>query len=266
MNARGTATIADVEVVAKGNVPQDAREHAERMVTAVARYSHEPILHARVKLTRAGDPALPNPVITQVNLDVNGRPLCTRVAAVSLAEGINLTEDLLRRRLARLARHWEARRGAMPSVEPHEWRHSSEPTHRPRYFPRPIEERQVVRHKAYEMARTTPDEAILDLDLMDYEFQLFTDLDTDQDSVVYRAGETGYRMAQLRPDPRRGWTTAAPMTVSDRPAPALSLAGATDQLNATGLPFLFYADDETGQGRALYLRYDGHYGLITPAG
>ena len=32
-----------------------------------------------------------------------------------------------------------------------------------------------------------------------------------------------------------------------------------------GEPFVFYLDPETGRGRVLYIRYDGHYGLITAA-
>ncbi|MBO1414556.1 sigma 54 modulation/S30EA ribosomal C-terminal domain-containing protein, partial [Streptomyces sp. FH025] len=30
-------------------------------------------------------------------------------------------------------------------------------------------------------------------------------------------------------------------------------------------PFVFYTDTSTGRGNVLYRRYDGHYGLITPA-
>jgi hypothetical protein len=29
--------------------------------------------------------------------------------------------------------------------------------------------------------------------------------------------------------------------------------------------FLYFTDAETGRGCVLYLRYDGHYGLIEPA-
>ncbi len=56
-----------------------------------------------------------------------------------------------------------------------------------------------------------------------------------------------------------------PLTVSKQPAPRLAVADAKQRLDITGLPFVFFADESTGRGGALYHRYDGHYGLITPA-
>lgn len=260
----GQAAVSDIEVILQGGVPSDARTEAEEMITKLARRGREPILHARVRLTLSADPARPRPLIAQATLDVNGRPVRAQVAGTGVTQALGLLRDALARQMGRLAEHWESRRGRLPSTEPHEWRHTSEPTHRPEYFPRPADERQVVRHKTVELARATTDEAAFDLDLMDYDFHLFTDLDTDQDSVLYRAGPTGYRLAQVSPDPERRWTTAVPLTLSERPAPTLSLAEAIDRLGATGLPFLFYADRGTGRGHVLYRRYDGHYGLITP--
>ncbi|HEX6869537.1 MAG TPA: sigma 54 modulation/S30EA ribosomal C-terminal domain-containing protein [Micromonosporaceae bacterium] len=267
----GPDALTDIEVIIRGPVPATAREQAHAKMAALSRYSPEPILHARVRLTRSADPAQNRPVLAEANLNVNGRPIRAQVSAASAHEGIDLLQDLLRRRLAKVARHWQARRGAAPSADTrHQWRHTSEPSNRPDYFPRPVEARQVVRHKTYELAEATPDEAAFDLDLMDYDFQLFTDLESGQDSVIYRAGPTGYRMAQLTAEPDRTWQTAVELTVSDKPAPRLTLAEAIDRLNLTGLPFLFYADASTpegasGAGRVLYRRYDGHYGLITPA-
>ena len=55
-----------------------------------------------------------------------------------------------------------------------------------------------------------------------------------------------------------------PVTVSTVPAPLLDTAEAVDRLRFTGLPFLFYLDGYHGRGCVLYLRYDGHYGLIDP--
>jgi hypothetical protein len=48
-------------------------------------------------------------------------------------------------------------------------------------------------------------------------------------------------------------------------APTLAEGEAISRLNLTGEPFLFYVDPDIGRGRVLYLRYDGHYGLITAA-
>jgi ribosome-associated translation inhibitor RaiA len=264
MSRRRTISFPALEVVAGPDIPENARLRANRKIAALVRYVNEPVLHARVRLTRSHDPAQDRPVIAQGNLDFNGRVVRAQVAAATAHEAVELLEDRLRRRLDRMARDWEARRGGRPVSAPHEWRHISEPAHRPDYFPRPESERQVVRHKTFAPAKVTPDEAAFDMDLLDYDFYLFTEADTGQDCVIYRAGSTGYRLAQLDPDPARTFVTAVPLTVSERPAPVLTVAEARKQLDATGLSFLFFAEPTSGRGRVLYRRYDGHYGLVRP--
>jgi ribosome-associated translation inhibitor RaiA len=262
---RNAASVPDVDVEASADIPAGALAEAKAKIAALGRYTEEPILHCRVRLSRSHDPAVARPVIAQGNLDVNGRVLRVQVAADNAHEAVALLETRLRRKLAGMARHWEARRGAMPEATPHEWRHGAEPTHRPDFYPRPEQDRKIVRHKTYEPARATPEEAAFDMDMLDYDFQLFTDSESGQDSVIYHAGPTGYRLAQLIPDPTRTWSTALPLTVSERPAPGLTLADAVHRLDATGLPFVFFAEPTSGRGRVLYRRYDGHYGLVTPA-
>jgi hypothetical protein len=262
---RNAASVPDVDVEAGADIPAGALAEAKAKIAALGRYTEEPILHCRVRLSRSYDPAVARPVIAQGNLDVNGRVLRVQVAADNAHEAVALLETRLRRKLAGMARHWEARRGAMPEATPHEWRHGAEPTHRPEFYPRPEQDWKMVRHKTYEPARATPEEAAFDMDMLDYDFQLFTDSESGQDSVIYHAGPTGYRLAQLTPDPTRTWSSALPLTVSERPAPRLTLAEAVHRLDATGLPFLFFAEPAGGRGRVLYRRYDGHYGLVTPA-
>ena len=188
-----------------------------------------------------------------------------QVAAETMREAIDLLMDRLRERLARINEHWESRRGGMPKPGPHEWRHGSEPTHRPDYFPRPVEEREVIRHKSFTMPSKSVDEAVFDMESMDYDFHLFTDVTTDQDSVVHRTWPTGYRLAQLVPRAEPG-PFAVPLTVATTPAPVLSLEEAKELLDEADMPFVFFAAEATGRGNVLYHRYDGHYGLITPAG
>lgn len=68
------------------------------------------------------------------------------------------------------------------------------------------------------------------------------------------------------PHPRAAAFSGAPMTVDPLPAPVMDLPAARRRLEALGERFLFFADASTGRGKVLYHRYDGHYGLITPAG
>ena len=54
-----------------------------------------------------------------------------------------------------------------------------------------------------------------------------------------------------------------PLTISPQPVPCLTVEQARERL---GLPFLFFIEAAQGRASVLHSRYDGHSGLITPAG
>ena len=82
------------------------------------------------------------------------------------------------------------------------------------------------------------------MELLDHDFYLFTDLETDTDAVIYRRPDGGYELA-------------------GQPAPMLTEAQARERLDVGGEHFVFYREPVGGRGRVLYRRYDGHYGVIT---
>jgi ribosome-associated translation inhibitor RaiA len=258
-------SVLDVEVTTHGRLP-GAADYARKKVGELGRLTHAPVLHARVRLTQHGDPAVTRRVVAQANLDVNGRPVRAQVDGVTAAEAVDRLEARLRRRLERGAEHWEARRGRLPRIDAHEWRHQSEPSHRPNYFPRPESDRRVIRHKSYSLPTCTVEEAAHEMELLDYDFHLFTEEGTQQDSVLYREGPAEYRLAQVNPDLA---DELAPvemsLSISPQPAPRLTVDQAIERIGLLGLPFLFFVDATVDRGSIVYHRYDGHYGLITPA-
>lgn len=294
----------DVQVETRGEVPPDMAEYARSKILIVASHTRKPIPSAEVKLTQAVrqttlDNARPDrgayaPVETataKAALNVNGRPARAHAAAESMHGAIDLLKDRLEKQLARTERHWKARRGAMPVKEPpewrrsvpvgqhwkehrggrpvvvsDEWRHGSEPSHPLDHYPRPADERQLVRHRSFSLVQETPDEAAFEMESMDYDFHLFNDIVSGQDTVIYRGNPRGYRIAQVHPRPDLiSPDTAVPLTVSPIPAPLMGVPEAEERLDMTRFPFAFFADETTGRGSVLYHRYDGHYGLITPA-
>lgn len=245
---------ADVRVETRGPVRQGAVEHAREAVAALTRLAGEPVLFARVKLTAPDAPDAKRPYTAQANLDVNGRLIRAQAAGPSMYQALDLLEDRARTRLRRTARHWEETRGRYSP----ERRESSLPV-----LPRPADaEREIVRRKTLAAYRATPDEAAFDMEQLDFDFYLFTEAGSDQDSVLYRA-EEGYRMAQVEPRPEALGEVAVPLAIDPGPAPRLTTAEAVDRLEVSGRAFEFYADAETGRGRLIYHRYDGGYGLIT---
>jgi ribosome-associated translation inhibitor RaiA len=251
-----------VQTVVQGQVAAWVVDYARAKTAALAGRVREPILFMRVKLIQARDHAVPRPAVVQAVVDLDGRLIRAHAAAATMREAVDLLTGRLQRRLADANEHWEARRGGRPG--PGQWRHISESARRPDHFPRPVEDREIIRHTSFALPWESPDEAAFEMDSMDYDFHLFTDSGTGMDSVIYRAGPTGLRMAHTTSFPEQG-PSAVPLTISQVSAPVLSTGQAAERLEALGLPFVFFVDPTAGRANVLYHRYDGHYGLITPA-
>ena len=56
----------------------------------------------------------------------------------------------------------------------------------------------MVWRKSYTLARQTPDDAATEAELLDYDFHLFTEKPTGEDSVIYRTAD-GYELALAHP-------------------------------------------------------------------
>lgn len=253
-----------VQTHAQGDVSREAMDLAVQRVRSLLRMAPEPVLFARVKLTLAADPAVENPAIAQANVDLGGRLIRAQATGETMRDAIERMTSRLTLRIQRAARNWAAIRGGQPAVQSAGWRHQSLPAPRLPYFPRPPQERTVIRRKSYGLPRETAAEAAADLELLDYDFHLFTDKATGEDSVIYRTPD-GYRLAQAGRRAHRAVPADAPITVSEHPAPRLSEPEAAARLEALGQPFLFFVNSRTSRGNLIYHRYNGHYGLITPA-
>ncbi|GAA2446960.1 HPF/RaiA family ribosome-associated protein [Streptomyces macrosporus] len=246
--------VTGVRVEVGGDVPEGAAEYARTKVLTALDTVREPLSETRVKLSQAADPTVPRPAVAQVSVDVDGRLVRAQAAADTMSEAIDLLQDRLMGRLAH-ARD-TARR-------PHRGR---DPGRRRRL---PVEERRIVRRTASGPPRRTPVEAVADMEALGHDFHLFTDAESGVDSVVYRAGEVGYRLARTERSMPGLLFSDSPsgvvVEVSGVPAPRMGLAQAMWRLEITGLPFVFFTHSVTGRGNLLHHRLDGHYGLITPA-
>jgi len=259
MNALQTVP---VQVEAHGRVPDGMRELASAKAGSLLRFASEPVLSARVTLAVSADPAVPRPAIAQATIDLNGRIVRAQADAEDMRAAIEHLAARLRVRLDRSGRDWAARRGSLPVPEAGEWRHQSIPANRPAYFPRPTAKRAVIRRPGYAPHPLTPEEAVAELSLLDYDFHLFTERLTGEDSVVYRLADR-YWLVQARPKPDRLGPLPQAITLCEHPAPVLTIAEAISRLEWLGQPFVFFVTAETGRGSLLYHRYDGHYGLIS---
>ncbi|MFD5463369.1 HPF/RaiA family ribosome-associated protein [Kitasatospora sp. NPDC127059] len=259
MNRLQTGPATDVLVETRGEVTLAAPDYARTKMLAVLERLDEPVLAARVKLIQEANHAMAKPSLAQAVVDLNGRPVRAHVAAATMQEAVDLLQDRLNARIARVRHHRDHHRhhATAPVGPPDGARHE----HRPQRHAGSAQERRIVRHKSYSLVRQTAWEAVFELEAMDYDFHLFTDAVSGRDSVVHRdPADGGYRLATTEPhaEPVPG------LPLSTLGAPRLAVAEAVARLDLGGLPFVFFTDAATGRGNVLYHRYDGHYGLITP--
>ena len=112
----------DVQVGARGiQVSPGAEAYARRKLAALARVAPAPVLHARVRLGRAADPAVARPARAEALLDLNGMPVQARVSARRLEEAVDLLEARLRHQLEHLASRRLTRRRAARVAAPGRW-------------------------------------------------------------------------------------------------------------------------------------------------
>ena len=250
-------------VVIDGQVADRAKEHARRMIANLEHLAPRPLLHAQVKLSSSSSDGIESPAHAQATLDVNGTQVRAHVAASRHEEAIDLLADRLRTQLQRLSTRLESTRREPATVPEGEWRHGALPSARPDFFPRPVEEREVVRHKTFAPEAMHPDEAAFDLQLLDHDFYLFVDEATSRDAVIHRLADEGFGLMVDSDDVTVADELAVDVTIEPSP-PRLTFDAAVERLEAGDEPFVFFVDPATDRGAVLYRRYDGHYGLITP--
>ncbi|CAL9604288.1 sigma 54 modulation/S30EA ribosomal C-terminal domain-containing protein [Streptomyces radiopugnans] len=250
MNRSQIRPLPEVRVEVRGEVPGDAAEYARTKVLAALGKVGEPVLGTRVKLSQAASASVRHPAHAQVNVDVNGHLVRAHVTADTMPEAIDLLRDRLAGRLSRVHRRGHHGGGPRPGS-------------------RIGQGRRVVRRRAHGPARLTPAQAVRRMEDLGYDFHLFTDADSGVDSVVYRDGEGGQRLARARRDVAApvpsGLPPAAPLGISGIPAPRMGVEQAVWRLETTGLPFVFFVDTATERGALLHRRRDGLYGLVVPA-
>jgi ribosome-associated translation inhibitor RaiA len=262
--ASGGSALDEVAVVVHGEVAGDASDYARHRLATLLTHVPEPVLFVRVKLTQAPDPARERPAHAQVTVDINGDLIRAHVAAPSMTEAVDLVRARLQDQLEHRHERQQSRHRQPDASAPGEWRHGDRPTHRPDHYDRPPDERELVQHKTYVVDDLRPDEAAFDLEQLDFDFYLFRDVTTGEESLIERDGAGAYRLTGLHHHVVDRGPSAVDLVVSEQTPPEWTVEQAIDALGADGGRFVFFADAETHRGTVLYLRYDGHYGLIAP--
>jgi ribosome-associated translation inhibitor RaiA len=270
MRDAGTTTedrAMDVEVTERGAVPSTAVTAAHEKVGALEQVVRDPILHAHVVLRQEDNPRLERPARADGELVVAGGQVRGRVAAATMDQAVDALAEHLHRQLRRFVDRRRDARRRPAEAQDGEWFHGAWSPPRPDFQPRPPEERRIVRRKTFSVAPCTLAEAAADLAALDHDFLLFRHEGTAADAVLHRRDEDGRLEAivpQGTPEPDEARAGGVVWTASRLSGP-LDLATARSEMDALDHRFLFFVDAATGRGTVLYLRYDGHLGLLEPA-
>lgn len=258
----------EVKIAATGTISESAKAYARDKIAKLGHLTRRPVLFAEVKLTAESNPKIERSYVAEANLDVNGRLVRAHVAGHSPDEAVDLLEERLKRQLHDLSERRVTAREQAASREQAANEAAARDgarTYRPEWFDRPVAERELVAHKTWATDPMTVDEAAFDMDMLDFDFYLFTEATTGVDSVLARSddGDEAYELRML--DPVGGLVEGAanPVHVHGQAPPEMTADEAVERLNLSGEPFVFFRNGH-GRGNVVYRRYDGHYGLITP--
>jgi ribosome-associated translation inhibitor RaiA len=250
----------DVRVTVRGRLPERIRSYAQtRLAHKINRHDGR-ISATHVVITANADPSMTKPCTVEVGADINGQPVRAQVAAGAPTEAVDLAVDRLERRLATAAARSGRRRYHTPRATSAAWR--VEPANCPAYQARPVEQRLVLRRKGFVLVPQSVQQAIDDMELLGHSVYLFTDRSTGRDAVVYRREDSRYAVMGTVVPPEASPPGEGVVIGPD--APLFTEDEARIRLDLSDEPFVFYRDPVTRQGRLMYRRFDGHYGLITP--
>ena len=251
MNSR-TFDAIDFRIEGKGYIPARKLGHARDMLNRIVELVGEPVLSAKVLLADQPHNSVEDRCRAEASLSIRGGWIRAHTSAPTVTEAIDTLHDKLRGQL----RHRSKRRRSESirrQTESGSWHHGDRPSERPPFFDRAVEDRDLVRHKTFTTATSTVDEAFWDMTQLDYDFFLFCDEETGKDAVITAGGNAAESDG------------AGPVVHRAIDAPVLSIDAAIAQLNADSNAFVFFLDAETQRGAVAYRRYDGNYGLLTPA-
>lgn len=253
----------NVELTARGQVSEHARQRAREKIGALERFVKGPVLGARVVLTEESNPRIPEPARAEAEIDVQGRMIRARASASSMDAAVDQLAERLQQHLRRYVERLITRQREPAETQSGEWSHRSWSPPRPPVFPRDADERRIIRRKSFAFGPMSVEQAADALEDLDHDFFLFHDAETDADAMLYWRDDA--LLALIEPRWAEAGEDSGPVRETSRFSAPIELEAAVAEMDAVAHRFLFFENLATGRGNIIYRRYDGHYGLIVPA-
>jgi ribosome-associated translation inhibitor RaiA len=255
----------EFEVTTKGDVPDDAARLARERLASLDSYVNEPVLGARVVLRQEADPRIERPATAEGELNIDGHLVRAHVAYFEMPGAIDSLAHHMQRRIRQVVDRLSDRHRRPAGAEEEGARRGDRSPHRTTYLSRPPTEREIVRRKNFPIAPMSVTEAAFQMAALDHLFYLFVDVGTGADSIVYRRDDGRLGVIAPAGNGEPGGEHAGIVYEESRMSGPTALEDAVREMDELDHRFLYFVDADTERGNVIYLRYDGHYGLIQPA-
>jgi putative sigma-54 modulation protein len=189
---------SDVDILIKGrNIPvtEALERYAREKVERVARFFDEErsASRAEVELLHERNRAVSEPEVAEATLFINGSVLKASDASEDMYASIDRMSDKLERQVKRLRGRqidrWQGQLKNTPGAEG--GMDLSSIIEDEEEF-----EARIVRTKQFQMKPMSEEEAVLQLELLDHDFYVFTSADTGDINVVYRRRDGNYGLIE----------------------------------------------------------------------
>jgi putative sigma-54 modulation protein len=184
-----------MQVTVKGkntDVPDKLRALAERKLAKVQRFDDR-ILSMDVEFSEERNPRVADAHRVEVTLTTKHRLVRARASASDPAAAVDQVIDRLKRQITKLkgrrvdrTKHAEGTKALPPMVEePTTVEQAEEP-----------DPAGIVRFKKIEMKPMSPEEAVDRMDLLEHDFYLFANAETERVNLVYRRRGGGFGLIE----------------------------------------------------------------------
>jgi putative sigma-54 modulation protein len=166
------------------DVTPDLRDYAEKKVGKLARQLADPT-HVEVELAVEKNPSIADNHVAEATVWTKGPVLRAREASSDMRASIDQLVDKLERQVVRYRqkarheheRHQDSVRADQPPVLPEE-------------------DAVIVKTKQFALSPMTPEEAIVQLELIGHDFFVFRNLDSGEINVLYRRHDGDYGLIE----------------------------------------------------------------------
>jgi putative sigma-54 modulation protein len=192
-----------LEVVVKGrniSVTEALERYAFEKVERVTKFFDDgrSVSRAEVELIHERNPSIPDPEVAEATLFINGSVLKAREASQDMYASIDRMSDKLERQVRRYrGRQIDRWHGQIKGS------HAEQPAPAEPFVVEEEEdvEARIVRTKQFQMKPMSAEEAVLQMELLDHDFFVFTSAETGDINVVYRRRDGDYGLIEPAKEP-----------------------------------------------------------------